>query len=248
MRVVILGSKPGERIVGADVVYAANGGFLAYPVEGSLSLVLSAGAFAACLRPDANPSHEARQLFEGLGSVRPARLLVTASEAQRPLVDAYLQRQFADCQTQLLSPLEREAWFLDAGLPPALLPDDFFALRPDWSAHHLEQLALAFRRRAAGQFVDLPHQFRPSTGLFALVAAIREFGTAADYVLCGIGAKERGVHSYHAGANFTSQQDHGLLPHVDADLRALRLLAQRLRIASTNPDLCRRGGLQPVSA
>jgi hypothetical protein len=74
--------------------------------------------------------------------------------------------------------------------------------------------------------------FRPSTGIISLLMAIDENGVDCEYILAGIGLKNRDDYLH------TKRSSSASFPiHVFADRKILQALSSRYRITSTEPEL-----------
>ena len=121
-------------------------------------------------------------------------------------------------------------------------------------AHDIARVTLS--RLQGGKRCSVHSPFRPSTGVLALMCAIRDYGRSEDYTLVGIGLgsralfSRRGVEGHefpryrHDPENASPLQKQA---HLFADTQILRTLSTSYSISTADIDLARAVGATLVS-
>lgn len=248
-RVIVLGSKPGAVFLPGDTVYAANAaiGFYAaevarYPtaVNVASALVLrksfadSAGLYGRKWRAVVEATPARMVLFAapdapGCTAAVHAALSTGGYAAPIEVCSVRDRIELVTSVSRLRYPIVTAAALRQ---PLATVFDD---------ARRLARFAVRRRAQdaARGRETDAPGKFRPSTGILALLVAIRDHGPAAEYVLAGIGLEGRNLHQ--AAGSIIAGKDRArgrvLPPHICADIAVLAALRGRYRLRTTEPEL-----------
>lgn len=236
---MIIGSKPDARIPDGDVIYCANSaiGYYAENV-GRFQKVISV------LNPDIiHPKKraagsETREFYERQWSTvvnsHPHKMVLLRTTSLAMLTDSLRDAGF-EAPVYGLSRVERRMLVGKiSGCYDPIITKDFFRLPTKIKTRYIGSLTTTFLKRLIDRSKDCGAYFRPSTGVISLVFAIDEHGENAEYVIAGIGMKNREL--YHDGKN----PKHGYLPHhVFADKKILSRLTEQYRIFTTEPELMR---------
>lgn len=249
-RVIVLGSKPGAVFLPGDAVYAANAaiGFYAadvglYPtaVNVASALVLrksfddSAGLYGRKWRAIVEAAPSRMVLFaapDAPGCTAAVHEALTTGGYAAPIeVCSVRDRiELVTSVSRLHYPIVTAAALRQ---PLATVLDDARRLARFAVRRHSAQHA------AVGCETDAPGKFRPSTGILALLVAIRDHGPDAEYVLAGIGLEGRNLHQ--AAGSIIAGKDRArgriLPPHTSADIAVLEALRGRYRLRTTEPEL-----------
>jgi hypothetical protein len=247
MEILIAGSKPNELIKPCPIGYFANASISTYldiakNCDQAISIVAGGGLSPAFNAASIN-NHEASRLLDLIKAASPTELFLTEATSLAEIVSEI--RKSPSCPEPKIITMKERAEIIEriSGTKGPIITEAFYHLDDLSIYSHLHSIAEVYRIRSLGHFVDFPHFFRPSTGIFTLLFAIQSHGDAPTYTLCGIGVAGRGVHNYHDKPNTTAQPVQGLYPHVDADISILSALAKHYRIQSTNPALCQEAGI-----
>jgi hypothetical protein len=249
-RVIVLGSKPGAAFLPGDAVYAANAalGFYTsdvkhYPTTVNVvsALVLSksfadaAGIYGRKWRAVADATPSRMVLFaapDTPGCTAAVCEALTAGGYAAPIEICSVRDriELVTSVTSLRYPIVTAAVL---GQPLATLLDD---------ARRLARFAVRRRHQPDASRdceTDAPGKFRPSTGILALLVAIRDHGPNAEYVLAGIGLAGRNLHQAAGGIVAGKDRSRGriLPPHICADIAVLKALRGRYRLRTTEPEL-----------
>lgn len=249
-RVIVLGSKPAAVFLPGDAVYAANAaiGFYATDVERYPTAVNVASALVLRKSFD-NAAGLYGRKWRAIVEATPARMvlfaapdapgctaavhaaLTTGGYAAPIEVCSVRERiELVTSLSRLRYPIITTAAFRQ---PLATVLDD---------ARRLARFAVRRRRTqntSGGCETDAPGKFRPSTGILALLVAIRDHGPDAEYVLAGIGLEGRNLHQAPGGIIAGKDRARGrvLPPHIHADIAVLEALRGRYRLRTTEPEL-----------
>ncbi len=240
-RVLILGSKPGSKILrDVNVVFSANGSLsnwqgafdddvVKIAVWGSLGIniledIIRSGVDEIfCLGSEPKVFEGKKGLITQYGSR--ARYNVLSFFERRELVQEVVNRD------------------------GPIISEKFFELN---SQHkfNLIKLAVDFLKNPSDTMegnYDWPLPLRPSAGVFALIVAIARFGKESSYVVAGIGLSDRYKYQDVSGEveDKTTLQIQkridffGLDAHVESDLEILRILSKDYDISTTEKELAK---------
>ena len=246
-KVVILGSKPNAIVPRGDKIYCANAGFLsnedavatfADRVAVASSMVLGNG-----LLPDSRNHEVYRQKLDAVRDAGMSRIILFGAPISPDMatkVAAYLQADGQNPNISVISVVERADLVKSiAGTRYPLVDRSFYSqpFRIRMRDHWLNCRSLWDLRFGNGH-LDTSPKYRPSTGILALLQAIRENGNTAEYVLAGIGAKARNVVKVKTFTAKLRDTPVGEIPeHVTADLIVLRNLVRRYTLSTTEQEL-----------
>ena len=133
-----------------------------------------------------------------------------------------------------------------SGVKEPIITRKIFQFGLRFFAAELYKLIKAFWRIHSGQNADFSPYYRVSTGMLAILLAIKENGPDAEYVVAGIGFANRFKSEAEFGddpyvlARVTKTYDH----HVEADLKVFKALVEKYRITTTDPDLAQQFDLE----
>jgi hypothetical protein len=245
-RVVVLGAKPNAVIPPGDAIFCANAAALTDPAAVRAfpyrTVVASGPVVAKGLKPHG----------EGLALDELRAQCVCAFDGEEAIIfiDRF-SRWFSILQGELVNagPKGRAVHFLSTAERRSLVCE-FIDFYPLVDRRYLRQPVLSILSdsvRLAGrrlqwllgnQTHDVPPKFRPSTGILALLLAIKRHGGAAQYILSGIGLGNRDVYDF--GGRIFDVRRAGraeLAKHVLADVIVLEQLAGRFNIGTTEHEL-----------
>jgi hypothetical protein len=245
-RIVVLGAKPHAVVPPGDAIYCANAAALTNPAAVAAfahrSVVASGAVVARALSggvAEGSLDHlRARSIltFEG----QEALFFIDDSSPRLPV----LHQELAKC-----GPPERRVQFLDSAFHKALvrefagshiLADRRFLQQPVMTMlRDATRIGLHELKWVAGvRQPELPSKVRPSTGILALLLAIRAHGPDAQYVLSGVGLGNRDIYNFGGDTFEVKRRQRRALPrHVVADNIVLGRLAKHFNVCTTEPEL-----------
>ncbi|KUL32784.1 hypothetical protein [Chlorobium limicola] len=236
-RIVIIGSKPNANIPDGDVIYCANGaiGYYAENVKrfGKVISILNPDLIHPKKRKNGSSTKEfyERQWLAIVHS-RPDKVILLRNNGLLMLTEALRDAGF-EAPVLGLSRVERRMLVgRISGSYDPIITKEFFLLPVGKKIRYIGSLCSTYLKRIIDKKKDCGAYFRPSTGVISLIFAIDEYGNDAEYVVAGIGIKNRA--QYHDGNN-PAQND--LPHHVFADKQVLRRLAGRYRLYTTEQEL-----------
>lgn len=260
-RIVILGSKPNAAFVDAEEVWCANAAIGFYGDEVRRYPAAVNVASGIILRKNLRDAGVYGGIYEkkwrAVVAARPSRLVLLAApcdtscvvEVQEALRSSGYASPIEICTVRRRIRLVREI----AGLRYPVVTRAFFRQPVAVQLRDAERLArFAWKSRSRegrGEAdEDAPGKFRPSTGILALLLAIRQHGSDAEYVVAGIGVEERWAQQGDGKilVGKTATCDGGLTPHVHADIAVLRSVARRYAVRTTEPELAHLVPLVPA--
>lgn len=253
MKIVVLGSKPGAKWPSCDHIYMANRALSDYPaaVESATHkhLVGSWIALHPALKEYFAHPECSRQALDSVTvwNTRGAAISL-ARHAHRECDTEGAVRQLLQDDgirvriVRVFSSIERRHVWEDLTGLKEPITEQAFLFDPRQTVFALSGFfTWCLRRsgavvRASTERVEAPGVFRPSTGVMALCLAIREHGPNADYVVAGIGLKNR--NDYTQARDRHSEWTRRVLPsHANADRQILAALASNFKVSSTEPEL-----------
>lgn len=247
-RILILGSKPGAVFVDAAEVWCANAaiGFYGDQVRRYPSAVNVASALI--LRKNLRDATVHGGLYvkkwQAVVAARPARLVLLATpsdaacaaDVEEALRTAGYAAPIEVCSVRSRIELVRGI----TGLRYPVVTRAFFRQPVAVQVRDVDRIIRFLWRtlKTAGDD-DAPGKYRPSTGILALLLAIRRHGVGAEYVVAGIGVGERWAQQGDGTVlvGKTATKHGGLTPHVHADVAILRALSGRYAVRTTEPEL-----------
>lgn len=247
-RILILGSKPGAAFVDAAEAWCANAAIGFYADEVRRYPVVVNVASAMVLRKNASDATSYGGLYakkwRAVTAARPGRLILLAAPGdpgcavgvEEALRVAGYAAPIETCGVRRRVRLVPDV----AGVRYPVVTRAFFRQPLAVQARDIGRTAgFLWRSWRGAEHEDAPGKFRPSTGVVALLLAIAEHGTAAEYVVAGIGVAERWAQRADGTVlvGKTATRHGGLTPHVHADVVILRALAARYAVTTTEPEL-----------
>jgi len=236
-RVVILGAKPNADIPEGDAVWCANSAIVFYSDQIHHFQEVVSVQNPDMLHPKNRREGESdremnEQLYRKLLVSRSNRMILTRTSSLE-LVKRELDAAGFSAPVSGISIYERRMLVgRISGCYDPIVTSDFFRLPYKVKVRYAGSLGSTFLKRLFDWKKDCGSAFRPSTGVLALVMAIAEYGTGAEYVICGIGVSKR--LEYVSG---TKTKGRMLQPHVYADVKVLRQLRRRYSLFTTEPEL-----------
>lgn len=247
-RIVILGSKPDASFVDAAEVWCANAAIGFYREEVRRYPVAVNVASAVILRKNLLDAAAQGGLYakkwQAVVAARPSRLVLfeapsdpsCAVEVREALRAAGYAAPVDICPIPDRIRLVRDI----AGIRYPVVTRAFFRQPIGVQLRDVDRLArFGWKSWAGAGNEDVPGKYRPSTGILALLLAIRQHGRDAEYVVAGIGIGERWAQQGDGKVlvGKTATMHGGLTPHVHADVVVLRALARRYDLRTTEPEL-----------
>jgi len=246
-RIIILGAKPGAAVASGEQVYCANAAFLSYPDEvagfSRRIVVASSLVLAKGLRTEVAHHQTYKMKIDAVKDFDPDRLVLFADPGRwnflRQLIE-HLEVDEDRTELKTYSVAERRKLVMDIGQVGYPIMDADFFNQPFRVRvrDHVENWKCRLNWRFGDRKKDVRAKYRPSTGVLALLVAIAENGTDAEYVRCGIGISNRNVYQIGGKAASVGKNRSDVLPrHTHADMMVLKSLAATYRISSTEPEL-----------
>ena len=124
-----------------------------------------------------------------------------------------------------------------SGCYDPIVTSDFFRLSYELKIRYAGSLARTFLKRLLDRCKTCNPVFRPSTGIISLLMAIDEHGADCEYVVAGIGMKNRSIYIHTERSTAQGASVATLPQHVFADRKILMALSSRYRITTTEPEL-----------
>jgi len=244
---VILGSKPGPIIPRGEAIYCANAAFLSAPDKVSgfaqRTIVASSTVLAKGLASGREAPAIYRTKVDAIRDFRSTDLVLFEDPGRGdklPIIRDYLSAGQPERNERLFSVEQRTAltrkWVGSYPLVDAAFRTQPLAVQGrdalEWCRWWISW-QLGSRRR------DVRAKYRPSTGILALLVALQDHGCSSEYVIAGIGLKDRQTYSIDGNGIVGSKHRHtNVLPmHTVADCIALERLSGRVNLSTTEPEL-----------
>lgn len=240
-RILVLGSKPEAAVPATDHTYCANCASHYYrdALQSNRPIVnVVAGAIVA--RPHKGQKPEVasrhRKQYRRLLDARPDSLVIVHGHREQPAfqhAETCFREDGFDLQLRHIPYDDRQALiYKHTGLSGPIRPERLGHLPIRYGITYARDRARGLLLEATGKEVQYKNLFRISMGVFALIYAIDAHGSDATYIVSGIGVSDR--NRYQDGFGLKRGP---MTPHVHADIRVLRILAQRYEIVTTEEDL-----------
>lgn len=235
-RVVVIGSKPNAVIPEGDAVYCANASiaYYAQQIAGFKHIVNIVTSSAIDYQPK-NMSDDRdyyRERWEKMSKTRPARLIILRNKNPDRMISA-LREVGYDASISFINDQDRRKLVTRvSGCDDPILTADFFQLPSKLKIAYAGSALSIILKRIFDQSKTCNAIFRPSTGIIALLYAMTENGCDCEYVVTGIGLKNR---NEYIQANRSSE--HRIPHHVFADRKVLHSVAAKYNVTTTEPEL-----------
>lgn len=246
-KIVILGSKPKAVLPQGEKIYCANAAFIsnedAVDRFADRVVVASGAVLGNGLTPDANNHEVYKQKLDAVRDAGMSRMILFASPysvGMTARVQAYLQADERNPDISVISVMERIELVKSVAHSKYPLIDDAFSSQPFLIRLHdrRENWRCFLNWKFGDGRRDVSPKYRPSTGILALLQAIRENGHNAEYVLAGIGTQDRNIAKVKTFTATLQGTLAGDLPqHVHADLMVLKKLVGRYALSTTEKEL-----------
>ena len=241
-RVVVIGSKPNALIPDGEAIYCANVSIVYYAEE-----VARFSRIVNIITPKAIDDQTPQKSAEGGDSLTrrweraltamQAKLIILRSSNAEPMIDS-LRKAGYDAPITIIEDQERRKLVARvSGCDDPILTSDFFYLPTKLKARYAGSVISISLKRLFDQGKTCNPVFRPSTGIISLLVAIDEHGPDCEYVVAGIGMKNRSVYIHTERSSAQGASTPTLPHHVFVDRKILRRLASRYRITTTEPEL-----------
>ena len=246
-KIVILGSKPKAIIPNGDKIYCANAAFIsnetAIDAFADRVVIASSAVLGAGLSAGATIHDVYKQKLDAVRDAGMSRIILFESPFSPGMaakVKAYLQSDDQNHDIVVMSVMQRIEMVRSIAQAPYPLIDASFSSQP--FAIRVSDRMKIWRWYLNSRFgngqLDVSPKYRPSTGVLALLQAISENGSNAEYVLAGIGTKKRNIAKVKTFTETLPDTPAGELPqHVNADLIILEKMLPRYALSSTEAEL-----------
>lgn len=245
-RVVVMGSKPHSIVPSGDIIYCANAAALTDPVAVSKFPRRTVVASGQVIARGINSN----KLAQTIDEMR-AQSVCTFNGQEAVIFLNEGDRRYRMLKEELVrsGPPTRIMRFIDARGHRSLVRQ-FAGAYPVLDRRYFKQplgvilfdtLKIAICSLSwiwGNRRLDVSAKYRPSTGVLALLLAIREHGHQAQYVLSGVGLGNRDAYILD-GKPFEVRraQKKDLPMHVVADIIVLQRLAKHFNIRTTELEL-----------
>ena len=246
-KVVILGSKPKAVIPRGDKIYCANAAFISNETAVDTfadRVVIAPRAVLGAGLPSETSIHDVyKQKLDAVRDAGMSRIILFESPFSLGMaakVKAYLQSDTRNHNIFVMSVMQRIEMVRSIAQATYPLVDASFSSQP-FNVRVSDRMKI-WRWHLNSKFGngqrDVSPKYRPSTGILALLQAISENGSNAEYVLAGIGTKKRNIAKVTTFTETLPDTPAGELPqHVNADLMILGKLLPRYALSSTEAEL-----------
>lgn len=246
-RVVIFGAKPGSNLPRGLHLYTANG---AEPPPGNVldsfetrSVVASSLVMGKGLRPGVE-NHDVYKLkLRNIVAPWVQKLVLMSDPGGWDLaasIRAFVRAERPSIEIEEISVRARRELVREVAQLRYPVVDARFRTQPlrvrlrDRLEFARRQLEWAFGNNQR----DVRAKYRPSTGILSLLVAISRHGASAEYVISGIGLRDRQKFELSGQKGWLQPSAFDALPkHLVADELVLRNLSARYRILTVEPEL-----------
>jgi hypothetical protein len=250
-QIVILGSKPNPKIPKGDAIYCANGAAAGHEqIVGAFaerSVIAPCGLVHRGLSPNLKPNAVDVSRSKTVCAFNGRRTIIfgKSSDVRFAAVKAaLLDAGQPDSSIKFMNRFEQHKLVRNSLGKYPVLDKRFFQQPISAVVRDSARLALCKLLWALKLEKDAPPQYSPSTGIIALLVALREHGPSAKYVLAGIGLSNRDQYIVDNTTIELNRVHQKAFPkHIVADIIILQHLAKSWHIVSTESDF---EGLLPV--
>lgn len=233
-RILILGSAPNAVVPCADLVYCANSS-VNYHAEKITSIPKIVGVVSSHLIAgikSSNASETVKQVRDDVFSSKIHEMLVLE---HKPWFDGWnLEQGMQDVEQAIgirpeLVTFSQRISILRAitGLKEPIWSHTFLTDASRENPMHLARLSKLFlkdfRKKRRGNLIEANPVFRPSTGMWAAMAAMVKYGTEAKYLFSGISLDRLSNRSIHHNGKSQGEFEH-FTHHLHADIRIFNTL------------------------
>lgn len=230
----VLGAKPESKDPRADVVYLVNGATLQAASNESKYVCFF---HSAILEHKGKASHSRKEKTSAIASAPCVNCVVMANSSQDERGVAPAVAWHLPCKSNVVTLKRKEV---------LTYMNEYANLEePLWDSRVLylpfseqkEYLIKIFTRYTGKR--KFPSPFRISTGVAALLYAIKQHGLDVEYIVNGIGFGSRTEYSWGRANKYRTRQ---LESHVMADELVLRRLAQVVQMKSNDKSFSEKTG------
>ena len=239
-RIVIIGSKPDADIPHGNMIYCANTSLNLYSehIKHFKNIVVIAiHPVFKYLQENKDKNNRYRDFnvrtWNMMTSV-PEKLVIISNKSIEKTVNA-LKNDGVAGQIHHITKYDRRMLVGKiSGCYDPIITKDFWALPKDMQLQCIKSTIKTGLKRIVSKKADVHCILRPSTGIFSIIYAISEQGANAEYIISGIGLKNRGVYSDGKNEDKNTQNP---FSHIFADKKVLTKLIQRYNIYTTEHEL-----------
>ena len=246
-RIVILGSKPNAIVPRGEKIYCANAAIISNedPVSRFVDrvAVASSAVLGAGLNPGSDRGDVYKQKLDAVRDGGMSRIILLESPFSPDTatqVKSYLQTEGRNPDVSEIGVRQRIKMVKSIAQTPYPLVGASFSAQP-FSVRLRDRMDIGhwyWQWHFGEGRRDVSPKYRPSTGILALLLAIAENGKKVDYVLAGIGVKDRNIAKVKTFTATIPDTPVGELPqHVHADLMILENLLCDYSLSSTEAEL-----------
>lgn len=236
-KIVVIGSKPNAVIPDGDTIYCANASIAYYGdhiarFRHVVNLVIPVVVDCQAKRTIPGEQEFYRKRCEMMLKTRPTQLIILSDSGEAVRVIDSLRKVGYDVPIMSINNHDRRKLVAKvSGFDDPILTADFFYLPKKLKVKYARFAADIILKRLFDQTRKCNPIFRPSTGIISLLYAIDKHGPECNYVVAGIGLKNR--NDFIQGNLSGNPIPH----HVFADHKILRKIASKYKITSTEPEL-----------
>ena len=226
MKILIMGSRPNPRILDADVVYFVNGSVKRaanFEILPKTYHIISSGAVTTKLK-NLNVSCSEKLWIDELVSDLADETIFFSEENNKKAFDHLQSVGYASRKCTFLTNTEFFDYYSHGIGKKQPFGFSFifyngFSVFRFFLRNYMIALALLIQKKNLKYFNSLSYYFTPSSGIFALIHAIRTFGPHNTFYLSGI-STEFWSYTYDSG----DQLEEKLRLHVVGDVFVLKML------------------------
>jgi hypothetical protein len=233
-RILILGSAPNAVVPSADVVYCANAAafYYAEDIKTIPTIISVVGEHLIAGVNTSKASFELKQVREALLQAKMHEMIILEHEAwfngwnvNQGLNDV----EYAGSITPTIMTFSKRAALLKAtaGLEEPIfsytLLTEAAKMSPWRFLRSSKYLLRDLRKKGAEKPIETNPVLRPSTGMWAAIAATDRYGTNAQYLISGIGLTTGANRSIHKSGKSQGKFEK-FTHHLHADMRVFNKL------------------------
>ena len=244
-KVIILGSKPYAKIPDGDIIYSANGATAGNKIKiGNFSNHINV-AHVYALNKGLKKEKSKRLYNQKLKAIHESgfeRLVLLTLPKNNSSIKN-LKNYFTDTHRkgiEVVSFYNQRIIVRKIGMCGyPIINKYFFHQKPKYIINDGLRIVKALLSRKFGKgYIDVYSAYRPSTGILALLIAINENGPSSQYILSGIGIKNRNQFLINDEIHLNNiKTKNSSIEHSYADAILLRNLRERFNLQTTEKEL-----------
>lgn len=241
-RVIVIGSKPDAHIPDGDAIYCANVSIVYYADQ-----VARFKQIVNIITPKAIDDQKPKnsvgerdsftEQWERILTARRAQLLILESSKADRMIEGLRNAGYDAPVSSISDQKRRKLVTRVSGCDDPILTADFFRLPLKLQSRYAGSAISITLKRIFDQSKTCNPVFRPSTGIISLLYAIDQNGADCEYVVAGIGMKNRSVYVHTKRSSVKQSSNTSIPQHVFADRKILQAISSRYRITTTEPEL-----------